>query len=139
MLKNIEYDFKIIVVGDSGVGKSCLLYQFAENKWLMNKEMTLGVDYYSKILSIENSRVKLKIWDTAGQEKYKSIIKSYYRNSNLAVVVYDITNKESFLSVENWILSIREIECVPFMIVANKTDLSDIDNIDYQVNYFMFI
>ena len=120
---NNLYSFKIIIVGNSGVGKSCLLNQFIYHKWSDRSEPTIGVDYISKTISVNDKPVKLNIWDTAGQETYKSIISSYYRNCSLAMVVYEVTNRASFISVEDWILTIREHDAMPFIIIANKTDL----------------
>lgn len=119
------YIFKIILVGDTGVGKTSLLYQLTENKWSERLGITIGIDYSSKIIVSNGKKVKLNIWDTAGQEKYRSLTKSYYRGADMALLVYDITNRKSFKSVENWILDIRETKSMPLMIVANKTDLSD--------------
>jgi small GTP-binding protein len=82
------------------------------------------VEYGYKLVNINGQKVKLQIWDTAGQEKYKSITRNYYRSASMAIIVYDITSKESFSSVEKWILDVRETLCIPIMIIANKTDLS---------------
>lgn len=116
--------FKVVLIGDSGVGKTCLLTQFVDNKWINNPGITIGVDYGYKLININGQKVKLQIWDTAGQEKYRSLTRTYYRSANMAIIVYDITSKESFHSVERWILDVRETLCVPIMIIANKTDLS---------------
>ena len=84
--------FKIVVVGDSGTGKSCLIQRYVTNEFLDNYEVTLGVEYISKSVKVdENVSVKLQFWDTAGQEAFNSIVKSFYRNSHAIVLVYDIT------------------------------------------------
>ena len=93
-----DYDhlFKLLIIGDSGVGKSSLLVRFADNTFSGNYITTIGVDFKIRTIEINGERVKLQIWDTAGQERFRSLIPSYIRDSTVAVVVYDITNANSF-------------------------------------------
>lgn len=118
-----QYIFKIVMVGNSGVGKTSLLYQFVHQRSLKENIPTIGIDYGTKNLNLSGNPIKLQIWDTAGQEKYRSFISSYYRNATLAVMVYDVTDLASFQELENWILEIRESLAVPLMIIGNKNDL----------------
>ena len=126
------YKFKIIIVGDTGVGKSCLSYQYTDNKWLGDNLPTIGIDYSNKIIQQVDKTIHLQIWDTAGQETYHSIITSYYRNSCAAIIVYDISNRDSFSSMDKWISSIREKQGLPLIIIGNKKDLNDIRQVSYE-------
>jgi len=100
---NFDYIYKFIIIGDSGVGKSCILMQFTQNMFDPGKENTVGVEFGNKIVKVDGLPVKLQIWDTAGQEQFKSITRSYYRSVSAALLVYDVTNLESFNNLKNWI------------------------------------
>jgi len=123
-----DYDllFKLLLIGDSGVGKSCLLLRFADDAWSDTYISTIGVDFKIRTLDIDGKVVKLQIWDTAGQERFRTITSSYYRGSNGIVVVYDITDMTSFNNVKQWMTEIRNYarEDVSRFIVGNKSDLS---------------
>ena len=123
---NYEYIFKYIIIGDSGVGKSCVLLQFLENAFKANHEATIGVEFGTKVIDIDNGvNVKLQVWDTAGQDAFKSITRSYYRNAAGALVVYDITNRNSFINVQKWLEEAKangNREMV-LALVGNKSDL----------------
>ena len=94
-----DYLFKVLIIGNSGVGKSCLLLRFAENMFSDNYISTIGVDFKIRKMELDGKSVKLQIWDTAGQDRFRTIIKSYYRGSNGIIVVYDITDRETFEQV----------------------------------------
>ena len=126
------YKFKIIIVGDTGVGKSCLSYQYTDNKWLGDSNQTIGIDYSNKMIKQVDKTINLQIWDTAGQEAYHSIINSYYRKACAAIIVYDISNRTSFSSVDKWISSIRERQGLPLIILGNKKDLHDTRQVSYE-------
>ena len=96
-----NYLFKVVLIGDAGVGKSSILYNITNNQFFHNYNMTIGVEYNSKIVTKDAKYIKLQIWDTAGQEIFRSITKSYYRNNSVIIVVYDTTDYDSFLNVEN--------------------------------------
>uniref|UniRef100_A0A915CUK5 Uncharacterized protein n=1 Tax=Ditylenchus dipsaci TaxID=166011 RepID=A0A915CUK5_9BILA len=99
-----HYQFRIILIGDSTVGKSSLLRYFTEGRCAEISDPTVGVDFYARMVEIKpNFRIKLQLWDTAGQEKFKSITRSYYRNSVGVIIVYDITNRKSFDHVVDWL------------------------------------
>src|SRR5437870_2332915 len=107
MTDNYDYVFKIILIGDSGVGKSSILYRLSDDKF-SDVTSTIGVDYKTKIMNIDNKNIKLMIWDTAGQERFRAITSSYYRNVHGAILVYDITNRESFNNLHKWITAIEQ-------------------------------
>jgi len=122
-----DYLFKIILVGDSGVGKSCTILRLTSNSFVNSHDITIGVEYGTKYINTDNKKIKLQIWDTAGQECFKSIIRAYYRDSAGVLVCYDITDRKSFQHVENWINEILK-ECIkkPKMIlVGTKHDIEN--------------
>lgn len=107
-MNNYNYLFKFIVIGDTGVGKSCIVLQFIENKTRTTHDVTIGVEFGAKIIAVQNSsrdsrNIKLQIWDTAGQENFRSITRSYYRSAIGALLVYDITRRETFAHIKNWL------------------------------------
>jgi len=121
-----DYDVavKSIIIGDSGVGKSSLLYRYAEQDWNPHYIATIGVDF--KVLTFErqNKVVKLQLWDTAGQERFRTITHSYYRGAHSIMMVFDITNKESFDNVAVWMNDVKKFanQNVPMLLVGNKAD-----------------
>jgi Ras-related protein Rab-11A len=119
--------FKIILIGDSGVGKSNILSRYVNNYFSESSKSTVGVELGCKIEEINGTKVKVQIWDTAGQERYKSITQTYYKGAKGALIVYDISRKESFLNVDKWIGDLKEFgeEDVCVIIVGNKCDLED--------------
>ena len=120
-----EYQFKYIVVGDSAVGKSCLILQFTDERFNPDHDITIGVEFGTKTVLIDWTKVNLQVWDTAGQELYRSIARSYYRGAAIALVVYDITRRETFLNVESWVKECQAhgSAAMQFTLVGNKTDL----------------
>ncbi|KAH0793663.1 Ras-related protein RABD1 [Histomonas meleagridis] len=122
-----DYLFKVLIIGNSGVGKSCLLLRFAEDMFSDNYISTIGVDFKIKKIELDGKSIKLQIWDTAGQERFRTITKSYYRGSNGIVVVYDITDRESFEQVSHWMTEIDSHASpdVCRLLVGNKCDLND--------------
>ena len=122
-----DYKLKLVVVGDSGVGKTNLIKRFANNTFNSNSKATVGVEFLSKSFKINNTVFKIEIWDTAGQERYKSITAAYYKGAKGALVVYDITSKISFENIDKWMLEIKEKSSkdLKLMIIGNKCDLKD--------------
>nr|XP_047934164.1 ras-related protein Rab-39A [Anser cygnoides] len=123
------YQFRLIVLGDSTVGKSCLLHRFTEGRFPgpLHSDPTVGVDFFSRLVEIEpGKRVKLQLWDTAGQERFRSITRSYYRNSVGGLLVFDITNRRSFEHVKDWLeeakMHVQPFQIV-FLLVGHKCDL----------------
>ena len=133
-----QYDdlFKLVIIGDSGVGKSCLLLRFADDTFTENYYSTIGVDFRFKCLEIGDRKCKLQIWDTAGQERFKTVTSAYYRGADGIVIVFDQTDRESYNNVQNWIEDISRYSTDdPVKIIfANKDDISTekktVDNID---------
>ena len=123
-----KYDmlFKVVVIGDSGVGKSNLLSRFTRNEFNLESKSTIGVEFATRSVSIEGKTIKAQIWDTAGQERYRAITSAYYRGAVGALVVYDITKETSFENVEKWLAELKENATadITMMLVGNKTDLA---------------
>lgn len=132
-----EYDhlFKLLLIGDSGVGKSSILAQFANKEFQESYISTIGVDFKISFLQIKNKKVKLQIWDTAGQERFRTITSSYYRGAHGIIVVYDITSLESFQNVKSWLGEIKKFSTnnVEILLVGNKTDLAHQRHVSYDV------
>ncbi|KAH0570887.1 Rab2a [Spironucleus salmonicida] len=122
----MSYDLlmKYIIVGDTAVGKSCLLLQFTESRFVPVHDLTIGIEFGTKILQIENQRVKLQIWDTAGQESFRSITRSYYRGAAVCVLVYDVTRRSSFEHVQSWLQEARQHggDKMEVILIGNKAD-----------------
>jgi len=120
-----DYFFKILLIGDSGVGKSCLLLRFADDSWTDSHISTIGVDFKIKTLNCDSKVIKLQIWDTAGQERFRTITSSYYRGAQGIILVFDCTDMESFNNVKQWLGEIDRYACenVNKLLVGNKVDL----------------
>ena len=119
--------YKIIFLGDQNTGKSCILNRFVEDKFDDNYQATIGLDFQSKNVKIDNQDVHLLLYDTAGQEKFRSLIPMYTRDANIIILVYDITRKESFNHIPDWINGLTNVnfDNVIFALVGNKIDLDD--------------
>ena len=130
-----DYSFKMIVIGDAGVGKSCLTNRAAKDKFISNYSPTIGFEFLSFSTNIDNKIIKLQIWDTCGQEVYRSLITNFYRNASLAMMVYSIDSKESFLHINQWLKEVR-IQSNPdvkIILIGNKADLENEREVDYDV------
>ncbi|KAK5598868.1 hypothetical protein CRENBAI_002989 [Crenichthys baileyi] len=116
--------FKIVLVGNSSVGKTSLLQRFCDDRFHPGTCATVGIDYSVKTITVDNSQVALQMWDTAGQERYRSITKQFFRKADGVIVMYDITAKQSFTAVRQWMTSVKEGtgEDIPIMLLGNKTD-----------------
>ena len=124
----IEFiNFKIVIIGDSGVGKSSILKRAVNNKFDANYQATIGFEFLLMHFKINDLKIKLQIWDTCGQEMYRSLVQGFYRNTSLAVIVYDISNIQSFKGLDIWIKELKEHnnEEIPFFIAGNKNDLEN--------------
>lgn len=123
-----EYDYllKVVLVGSSGVGKSNLLCRFTRDEFLADSKSTIGVEFGTKSVQIDNKTIKVQVWDTAGQERYKALTSAYYRGAVGALLVYDIANRTSFDSVQSWLEELHEHadEKIVVMLVGNKSDLA---------------
>ncbi|KAL0490898.1 Ras-related protein Rab [Acrasis kona] len=120
-----SYLFKYIIIGDTGVGKSCLLLQFTDKRFQPVHDLTIGVEFGARMINIEGKQIKLQIWDTAGQESFRSITRSYYRGAAGALLVYDITRRETFHHLTNWLEDARRHSnsTMTIMLIGNKSDL----------------
>eukprot|EP00262_Sarcandra_glabra_P016708 TRINITY_DN5530_c0_g2_i1.p1 TRINITY_DN5530_c0_g2~~TRINITY_DN5530_c0_g2_i1.p1 ORF type:complete len:218 (+),score=33.20 TRINITY_DN5530_c0_g2_i1:45-698(+) len=123
-----EYDylFKIVLIGDSGVGKSNILSRFTRNEFCLESKSTIGVEFATRTLQVEGKTVKAQIWDTAGQERYRAITSAYYRGAVGALLVYDITKKQTFESIQRWLRELRDHadSNIVIMMTGNKSDLN---------------
>jgi len=119
--------YKLVFLGDQCVGKTSIITRFMYDNFDKNYQATIGIDFLSKTMYLEDRTVRLQLWDTAGQERFRSLIPSYIRDSSVAVIVYDITNRASFLNTSKWIEDVRTERGndVVIMLVGNKTDLFD--------------
>ena len=125
---------KIIIVGDADVGKSCIATRFQYNKFDPNYEVTIGVEFFSKIIEINNKKVKVQIWDTAGQEAFDALIRSYFRNVDGCVLTFDLTNRRSFDNIEKWMSKVLDESNrkISFILVGNKVDILEKRCISYE-------
>lgn len=117
--------FKYIIIGDTGVGKSCLLLQFTDKRFQPVHDLTIGVEFGARMIKIEDKNIKLQIWDTAGQESFRSITRSYYRGAAGALLVYDITRRETFNHLSRWLDEARQNgnPDMVIMLIGNKADM----------------
>jgi len=127
MKKDYDYLFKLVLIGDSGVGKSCLLLRFADDNFTDSYISTIGVDFRFRTITIDKKTVKLQIWDTAGQERFRTITSAYYRGADGIIMVYDVTSAESFDHVEEWLSEVDRYanENTAKLLIGNKADLID--------------
>ncbi|KAJ6717175.1 RAS-RELATED PROTEIN RABB1C-LIKE [Salix koriyanagi] len=121
-----DYLFKYIIIGDTGVGKSCLLLQFTDKRFQPVHDLTIGVEFGARMVTIDTRPIKLQIWDTAGQESFRSITRSYYRGAAGALLVYDITRRETFNHLASWLEDARQHANpnMSIMLIGNKCDLA---------------
>ncbi|GFZ02775.1 RAB GTPase homolog A4D [Actinidia rufa] len=129
--QKIDYVFKIVLIGDSAVGKSQLLTRFARNEFNLDSKATIGVEFQTKTLVIDHKTVKAQIWDTAGQERYRAVTSAYYRGSVGAMLVYDITKRQSFDHMARWLDELRTHadKNIVIMLVGNKSDLGTLRDV----------
>eukprot|EP00483_Globobulimina_turgida_P002278 UN02280 len=122
---------KIIIIGESGVGKTALLHQYVTGNFIQEHKSTIGADFHTSELTIDNKTITLQIWDTAGQERFQSLGNAFYRGADACILVYDITDDNSFRQIEDWktkFVSQAGIDTpleYPFLLLANKTDLQN--------------
>lgn len=121
-----DHTIKVVLIGDSGVGKSCLISRYTDDIFEENTTTTVGIDFNIKVLYMNNKKIKLQIWDTAGQEKFRTVAGTTYRNANGLVLVYDITNRKTFESIKRWYNEVK-VYCseISVILVGNKSDLNN--------------
>jgi len=122
---NYDYLFKVVLIGDSGVGKSNLLSRFTRNEFNLESKSTIGVEFATRSISVDGKTVKAQIWDTAGQERYRAITSAYYRGAVGALLVYDIAKHATYVNVTRWLKELRDHadSNIVIMLVGNKSDL----------------
>ncbi|XP_044484357.1 ras-related protein Rab11A [Mangifera indica] len=125
--QKIDYVFKVVLIGDSAVGKSQILARFARNDFSLDSKATIGVEFQTRTLVIEHKSVKAQIWDTAGQERYRAVTSAYYRGAVGAMLVYDITRRQSFDHIPRWLEELRSHadKNIVIILIGNKSDLED--------------
>lgn len=128
------YLFKYIIIGDTGVGKSCLLLQFTDKRFRPDHDLTIGVEFGARMVDVDKKQIKLQIWDTAGQESFRSITRSYYRGAAGALLVYDVTRRETFNHLSRWLEETRYNANpeMTIMLIGNKIDLEDKRVVSYE-------
>lgn len=131
---NYSYIFKYIIIGDMGVGKSCLLHQFTEKKFMSDCPHTIGVEFGTRIIEVEGQKIKLQIWDTAGQERFRAVTRSYYRGAAGALLVYDITRRSTYNHLSSWLTDARNLTNpnTAIFLVGNKSDLEAQRDVTYE-------
>ena len=131
---NFDYLLKFIIIGDSAVGKSNILLRYTNDSFSNEFQATIGVEFGAKNLTIDGKTYRVQIWDTAGQEQFRSITRAYYKNSVCACVVYDITNKTSFENIKSWLEDCKK-KCpksIYFVLIGNKSDLENKREVTYE-------
>ncbi|KAI9093926.1 hypothetical protein K1719_026924 [Acacia pycnantha] len=125
--EKIDYVFKVVVIGDSAVGKTQILSRFAKNEFCFDSKSTIGVEFQTRTITINGKVIKAQIWDTAGQERYRAVTSAYYRGALGAMLVYDITKRQSFDHVATWVEELRAHadNSIVIMLIGNKADLVD--------------
>lgn len=127
-LDKTDHVFKILTIGESGVGKTCLLIRYTENKFQKNYLTTIGIDFKSKNITLHNKSVKLKIWDTAGQERFRNITQQYYKGADGIVLVFDVTEAASFEKISDWMKQINtytQPDKIGIVLLGNKVDMEN--------------
>ncbi|KIY52690.1 ras-domain-containing protein [Fistulina hepatica ATCC 64428] len=124
LLETYDFLMKYIIIGEAGTGKSCLLHHFIHNSFKDHSQHTIGVEFSSRTVKLGEKRIKLQLWDTAGQERFRSVTRSYYRGAAGAILVYDITNRESFINLSRWLADARALASpnLVVVLVGNKSD-----------------
>ncbi|KAI0682689.1 ras-domain-containing protein [Cytidiella melzeri] len=127
LLETYDVLMKYIIIGEAGTGKSCLLHHFTHNSFKIQSQHTIGVELSSRTVKLGEKRIKLQLWDTAGQERFRSVTRSYYRGTAGAILVYDITSRESFLNLSRWLADARALGSPELVtvLVGNKSDRED--------------
>ena len=134
MSMNFNYLLKYVIIGDSGVGKSNILLRYINNTFSDEFKATVGVEFGAKNLQVNGRVYRIQIWDTAGQENFRSIARAYYKNSVCACIVYDITNRNSFNSIQSWIddCTKQTPKTILYILIGNKNDLKDSREVQYE-------
>ncbi|XP_018412690.1 PREDICTED: ras-related protein Rab-43 isoform X4 [Nanorana parkeri] len=129
-----DFLFKIVLIGDAGVGKTCVVQRFKSGVFVERQGSTIGVDFTDRNKNLAGEKVQLQIWDTAGQERFRTITQSYYRSANGAIIAYDISKKKSFESVPRWIEDVKKYagSNIVQLLIGNKSDIHDLREVPLQ-------
>lgn len=132
--ENFDFLFKVVLIGDCGTGKTCIVERFKTGNFIERHGNTIGVDFSMKTVNIEGKQIKLQIWDTAGQERFRTITQSYYRSANGVIIVYDITKRSSFSNLQKWIEEVRRYTAsnVLLILIGNKCDLNEEREVEFE-------
>lgn len=134
--ENYDYLYKVVLIGDSGVGKSNLLSRFTRNEFIPETKSTIGVEFATRTVKTEGKTIKAQIWDTAGQERYRAITSAYYRGAVGALLVYDISKQSTFQNISRWLYELRENSSDPksvvILLVGNKSDLKHLREVSVE-------
>lgn len=144
--EKIDYVFKVVVIGDSAVGKSQILSRFTKNEFCFDSKSTIGVEFQTRTVNINSKLIKAQIWDTAGQERYRAVTSAYYRGALGAVLVYDVTKRQTFDHVARWLEELRSHadNSIVIVLIGNKADLVDLravpteDAVEFAENQGLF-
>jgi len=133
LLETYDFLLKIIIIGEAGTGKSCLLHHFTQNRFKEHSQHTIGVEFSSRTVKLGEKKVKLQLWDTAGQERFRSVTRSYYRGAAGAIMVYDISSRESFTNLSRWLADAKALASpnLVTVLVGNKSDMEDSREVDW--------
>ena len=128
-MEDFEYMFKIVVIGDTDVGKTSLMHRYTEDKFMENTTNTIGVDHFQIIKYIDEKKIKINIWDTAGQERFRTMTNAYYKDAHGTILVYDVTDRETFVNLVYWMKEVERHckESVQKVVLGNKSDLEKED------------
>lgn len=131
--EQFDFLFKIVLIGDCGTGKTCIVQRFKTGNYVERHGNTIGVDFSMKTITVDGKQVKLQIWDTAGQERFRTITQSYYRSANGVIIVYDITKRSTFLNLQKWIEEVRRYTAsnVILILIGNKCDLEEEREVEF--------
>ncbi|XP_053955966.1 ras-related protein Rab-43 [Anastrepha obliqua] len=132
--ESFDFLFKVVLIGDCGTGKTCIVERFKTGNFIERHGNTIGVDFSMKTLNVEGKQAKLQIWDTAGQERFRTITQSYYRSANGVIIVYDITKRASFSNLQKWIEEVRRYTAsnVILILIGNKCDLEEEREVQFE-------
>ena len=129
-----ENTFKVVLIGDADVGKTKIALRYMEGKFTKETQSTIGVEFSVKQLTIRNTKIKLQIWDTAGTERYRSVTKTFMQKAKGALVVFDLTKRASFDSIDQWVEEVKKIACpsVKLLLIGNKSDLTELRKVSVE-------
>ena len=136
-MSNVDYNYKIILIGESNVGKTSILYKFVDDKFFNNYIVTIGIDYKNKIIKIEEKSISLKIWDTAGEERFRTLSFGHFKNCDGVALIFDLSDKKTFGKINYWLQQINlhiKTENISIVLLGNKCDINEKANFDDEID-----